>query len=133
MNPPDEKTERLDLKLSNRPGSQFDRTEPIRIEQSPKDKQLFALEILSKLAQQFSTPNTFALLQHPFYPGAEHNYFANGSYVNHEYLKKIRITIEHSNYFLINRGAQRVKELDLKGRSASLAFMLAECGVELLT
>jgi|GEM_PF-847410 len=142
-----DKTERIDLILTNQ-------AEPLPAEHSPKDRQLFTLEVLSKLAQQyssqpdfkdlidyllqtiseqFSAPNTFAVLQHPFFPGVEHNYFGTGSYQNNEFLKSMKITIEHCNYFLKNKGPQRVKGLDLRGRSASLGFMLAESNVELIT
>ncbi len=98
---------------------------------SPDFKALIEF-LLHTLTEQFATANTFAILQHPFTPGAEHNYFATGFYVNHDYLKKLKITVDHSNYFIKFKSPQRVKNLDLRGRSASLGFMLAECDVELI-
>jgi len=150
----DEKTERIDLKAVNQARAALGQSETSPQGQAPQDRQLFTLEVLSKLAQQhssqpdfkelinfllqtlseqFSAPDTFAILQHPFFPGVEHNYFATGSYQDNEFLKSMRITIEHCNHFLRQKGPQRVKELDLRGRSASLGFMLAESGVELIT
>jgi signal transduction histidine kinase len=150
----DEKTERIDLRTASRARSESGQPESFPEEHAPKDRQLFTLEVLSKLAQQYSSqpdfkdlieyllqtlseqftaPDTFAVLQHPFFPGVEHNYFGTGSYLNNDFLKSMKITIEHCNYFLKNKGPQRVKDLDLRGRSASLGFMLAESNVELIT
>ncbi len=150
----DEKTERIDLKTASRNYPSLGQPESLPEEHTPKDRQLFTLEVLSKLAQQYSSqpdfkdlidyllqtiseqfaaPDTFAVLQHPFFPGVEHNYFATGAYQNNDFLKSMKITIEHCNHFLKNKGPHRVKELDLRGRSASLGFMLAESGVELIT
>src|SRR4030067_1609018 len=150
----DEQTERNDIKAVNQARPALGQPESFPEGQAPKDRHLFALEVLSKLAQQYSSQpdfkdliefllqtlseqfaasDTFAILQHPFFPGTEHNYFATGSYQNSAYLKGMKITIEHCNHFLKHKGPQRVKELDLRGRSASLGFLLAEIGVELIT
>src|SRR4030067_1888926 len=128
----DEKTERIDLRTASRARPDFGQSESISEEHSPKDRQFFTLEVLSKLAQQYSSqpefkdlidsllqtiseqcaaPDAFAVLQHPFFPGVEHNYFGTGSYLNNDFLNGMKITIEHCNHFLKNKEHQRATHI----------------------
>jgi len=121
--------------------------------QQTSNKQVLALDALSKLAKQFSNRpdfariidvllltmsgqfsvgSAFALFQQPGVHIKEHFFFASGRFKTNELLPSLELSRDHNEYFLNNNFPHRISELKLPGRSANLAYILDECDVRLI-
>jgi len=117
------------------------------------DKQLLAMDALSKLAKQysskpdfeslvevlimtlsgqFSVANAFAILFPPGHSPEDPFFYATGKFKNNHLLATLELTSEHHSYFVEHAAPQRVKELSDSGRVASLGFILSECETGLI-
>nr|MBN2276450.1 GHKL domain-containing protein [candidate division Zixibacteria bacterium] len=121
--------------------------------QQDSDKQVLALDALSKLAKQFSSQpqferiidvllltmcgqfsvaNAFALFQQPGIHLKNQFFFASGRFKKNDLLSSLVLSQEHNNYFFENNLPHRIAELKLPGRSANLTYILNECDVRLV-
>lgn len=121
--------------------------------QLPWERQILALDALSKLTKrfsshpdfqqlidvllmtlsgQFSIANSFAILRKPSFYTLKSSFFATGKFKTNLLLASLKMTPDHSRYFLENRSVCKVRELEFTGESAKLGFVLAECGVALV-
>jgi signal transduction histidine kinase len=119
----------------------------------PWERQILALDALSKLTKrfsshpdfqqlievllmtlsgQFSVANSFAILRKPSFSTLKSSFFATGKFKTNLLLASLKITPDHRRYFLENRSVRRVRELELSSESARLAFIMAECDVALV-
>jgi signal transduction histidine kinase len=98
--------------------------------QKPDFRQLIEV-LLMTLCGQFSVADSFAILQNPDSYGMR-QFSATGKFKNSFLLASLHITAEHRKYFLENPSALRVEQLEASSESAQLAFMLATCKVALL-
>lgn len=117
------------------------------------DRQMLALDALSKLARQFSNKpdfeklielllltlsgqfavaNSFAL----FYKNRGYlrgrNFFAGGRYISNPHLAALEISEEHEEYFLKYKGPHKVADVALGGKAGGLLFILSEHNVDII-
>lgn len=121
--------------------------------QPPWERQILALDALSKLTKrfsshpdfqqlidillmtisgQFSIANSFAILRKPSFYTLKSSFFATGKFKTNLLLSSLKMTPDHCRYFLENRSVRQVRELELSSESARLGFILAECDVALV-
>ena len=115
------------------------------------DKQVLALDALSKLSRQFasqpdfsrlidtlvltvsgqfSVTNSFAAFHRP---GKKVPlYFATGKFRQSDALRTLGLSEDNISYFLGHPGPCPIEDLDLADQSASLALTLLDCGVVLV-
>lgn len=121
--------------------------------QADSERQLLALDALSKLTNQFSkepdfrqlmklllwtisgqfsVANSFAIVQQP---GSTENrplFFATGKFRNNRTLQNLEMTGDHQDYFIENPSVRKALELEMPGNLASFVFILSESGVNLI-
>ncbi len=119
----------------------------------PWERQILALDALSKLTRrfsshpdfqqlidvllmtlsgQFSVANSFVILRKPSFYTLKSSFFATGKLKTNLMLASLKMTPDHCRYFLENRSVRQVRELELSSESARLGFILAECDVSLV-
>ncbi|MEW6413156.1 MAG: ATP-binding protein [Candidatus Zixiibacteriota bacterium] len=117
------------------------------------DKQILALDALSKLAKQFSNkpdfdqlnelliltvsgqfavPNACALIRQPGSQSPIPLFFGTGRYRNDRLLLSQELTTDHSKYFLENRTPSHIVNLTQDARTAKLGFVLSECNARII-
>ncbi len=118
------------------------------------DRQMLALDALSKLARQFSNQpdfdklidvllltlsgqfavsSSFALFQKNRGYAPDRFFFASGRYKSNPHLAGLEISEEHESYFLKHKGPQKVTDMALSGKAAGMVFILSEHSVEIIT
>ncbi len=122
-------------------------------ERRAEERQMMALDTLSKLAKQFSNrpefgqlnellvltlsgqfsvPNACALIRQPGTQSQVALLYATGKFRNDKLLLSQELTEEHCKYFLKNTTPTDVLDLTQDACTANLGFMMAECGVKLV-
>jgi signal transduction histidine kinase len=117
------------------------------------DKQILALDALSKLAKQFSNkpdfdqlnelliltvsgqfavPNAFAMIRQPGSQSPIPLFFAAGKYRNDRLLLSQELSADHCKYFLENRAPAHVADLTKDSKTAKLALVLSECNTRIV-
>ncbi len=142
--------------MSEKMQQALDATIPLPLTNSQRlvDKQILALDALSKLTKQFadkqdfghlvnvlllticgqfSVPNSFATIRRLRSGYDRTHFFATGKYKDYSSLATWGDSDDENAYFLANRQTLRVQDLDLADPSAIFAFTLHECGVKLIT
>jgi nitrogen-specific signal transduction histidine kinase len=136
--------------VTNRSKNQTDRAnEPPQSDQ----RQILAFNTLSKLAQQFSNrpdfgqvnellvltlsgqfsaPNVFAMIKQPGTLSLAPLLYATGKFRGDRLLLSQELTGKHAEYFLDKSRPVDVSELTESAETASLGFVLSECGVQLV-
>ena len=136
-----------------KPEKIYRETELSESERRAEERQMMALDTLSKLAKQFSNrpdfgqlnellvltlsgqfsaPNACALIRQPGTRSQVALLYATGSFRNDKLLLSQELTDEHCTHFLKNSAPTDVLELTQDACTANLGFMMAECGVKLV-
>ena len=114
------------------------------------EKQILALDALSKLAEQFadrpdiqrlmevfiltlsgqfSAPNVFAVVRPQDRQGRKTPYFGTGRFKANAVLADLELNQNHCDFFRTHNQPLSVERLDLTGPAARCGFVLAEAGV----
>ncbi len=88
--------------------------------------------LLLTLSGQFAVSSSFALFQKERDYQSDKNYFAGGRYVSNPHLAALELSDEHEEYFLNNKGPQKVADIALSGKAAGLLFILSEHNVDII-
>ncbi len=117
------------------------------------EKQLMALDALSKLTAkfskstdfghliqvllwtlsgQFSIANSFAIVKRPGARDDSFLYLGTGKLMNSNALKEFELSREYQEYFVDNQSIRNVFELELPSHLAGFVFIASECGLELI-
>lgn len=117
------------------------------------DRQILALDALSKLAKQFSnkpdleqlneimiltvsglfsTPNACALIRQPGSKSPVPLFYATGRFRHDQLLLSQELNDEHCEYFLEHSSPAEVVQLTQNASTAKLGFMLSECNVRVV-
>jgi signal transduction histidine kinase len=121
--------------------------------EAESERQLLALDALSKLTNQFSkepdftqlielllwtisgqfsVANSFAIVQQPGCADTSSLFFATGKYQNNRTLQNLELTGDHQDFFIENPSVRKALELEMPGNLASFVFILGEIGVNLI-
>jgi signal transduction histidine kinase len=117
------------------------------------EKQLLALDALSKLTRQFSKEpdfnsmieilmltisgqfsiaNAFVLARRPGSRSQQPEYFATGTFKKDQNLQQLEISNELIGFLSKHRKMIKIEELELPPHLASFVFILGECGTKLI-